>query len=437
MNLAERVARALEALTPPDATCLIAVSGGPDSLALLDLLHSSTGLHRRLLIVGHVDHGISAASADVASRVAGAAADRGLRMLSVRLELGARASETVARAARRKALRSMASEGGASAIVLGHHADDQVETVLLRLLRGSGPAGLAGMAARTGVWVRPLLGVRRADLRAHLVARGLSWWTDPANSDPRHLRSWLRGTVLPVLEERLGDLTPTLLRGRRQAAAARVAWDQIPALLPALDLRLDSDAISVAAPPLWGYRSEVRHAVLAALGRRFGVPLGERRLAALDRLGESKSGRIRLASGLEAELHDSRLTLKPPVGTAPQSVTLEPGAPVEVGAIRFAVQEMAAGAAQREGWSAELAAGKYLARTWRRGDRIRPLNGVGSRAVSVLLREARVAVGRRPEWPVVAEVASATIVWVPGICRADAFIPEPGTKALHVECAIA
>ncbi|MES2307054.1 MAG: tRNA lysidine(34) synthetase TilS [Gemmatimonadota bacterium] len=437
MTLVTRVGAALDRLSPPGATCLVAVSGGPDSLALLDLLHLSHEQHGRPLVVGHIDHGIAQGSATVADSVERAAAERGIPFHRVRLELGPLASETRARVARRAALEEMATNCGAGVVVLGHHADDQAETVLLRVLRGSGPAGLAGMAGRSGIWVRPLLGVTRRELTHHLRHRGLTGWTDPANSDPRHLRSWLRGSVLPLLRDRLPDLEARLLETARQAAAARAGWDDIPALLPALDLRADSDAISVAAPPLSDYRSGVRHAVLAALGRRFGVPIGRRRLAAIDQLLQGGQGSVSLAARFEAELFDGRLTFRISARPMRQAVQLEAGRLIRVGSAEFKVNEGMATPSDRGGWSAELVSGKYFARAWQRGDRIRPLKGQGSRAVSVLLREARVPAGRRPEWPIVAEVASATIVWVPGICRADACIPEPGTKALHVDCALA
>ena len=435
MTLADRVTAQVDMLTPTGATCLVAVSGGPDSLALLDLLQLTADRHRRPLVVGHVDHGISAVSAEVAEQVAKAAAERGVPMRSVRLELGSAASESRARVARRAALVEMAEQAGAQVILLAHHADDQAETVLLRLLRGSGPAGLAGMAPKAGIWVHPLLTVTRAELAEHLLARGVPSWQDPANVDPRHLRSWLRTMVLPLLQQRLPDVTSRLLRAGRQAAAARAAWDELPELLEPLAIQTDSGAISVAAPPLWGYRSEVRHAVLAALGRRFGVPLGERRLAAIDRLEHSGRGTIRLAATLEAELFGARLTLRHPVSASMATVSLEVGVPGWVGLAEFTVGAGSGGVAARGGWDIDLAPGRYLARGWRRGDRIRPLAGRGSRAVSVLLREAGVPVGRRREWPIVTDADGTTIVWVPGICRAGASLPEPGTKALHVECA--
>ncbi len=439
MTLVERTADALDALVPTGARCLVAVSGGADSLALLDLLHRGIALHGHGLAVGHVDHGIHPESRDVADRVAREAAARGLEFRAIGLHLPANASETRARHARRVALRSMTREFSASVIVLAHHADDQAETVLLRLLKGSGPAGLAGMASRNGIWIRPLLTTAKSELRQYLAEQGITPWSDPANEDPRHLRSWLRMSVMPLLSERLPELRAHLVRAGLQAERARHAWDAIPAQLAELELRRDGHGISVAAPPLCGYRSEVRHAILAALGRRFGVPLGERRLDAVDRLlfGPSGGGVIHLSGELAAELAFGRLTFQKIEMFPSTPVALTPGAGASVGAMHFALRSAWAGAARREGWETELEPGRYFARPWQPGDRIRPLGGKGSRAVAVLLREARIPPRRRAVWPVVTDEAGATIVWVPGICRSDARIPEKGAEALHVECAVA
>src|SRR5690606_2966465 len=133
--------------------------------AMLDLLVRGAEQHRRPLLVGHVDHGIDPRSAEVAAQVAHHATQRNVRVLQRRLELGMEATETRARRARRRALREMAQEGGAACIALAHHREDQAETVLLRVLGGSGPAGLAGMAPRRGPWLRPLLGIDPDELR--------------------------------------------------------------------------------------------------------------------------------------------------------------------------------------------------------------------------------------------------------------------------------
>jgi tRNA(Ile)-lysidine synthase len=437
-TLAERVADRLSSLVEGEGPLLVAVSGGPDSLAMLDLLVEGRARHRLALEVVHIDHGISPTSGTIAERVARESAAQGLPFHLRTLALGADASETRARRARRQALRLVLAEVGAAGIALAHHADDQIETVLLRVLRGSGPAGLAGMAPRRGPWLRPLLEVPRQALEAHLTARGLSAWQDPANSDPRHLRSWLRTVALPVLEARVPDLRRRVGDLAGQAGENRRAWNQVPSLLVGLDLRAGDGVISVAAPPLRGYRSEVRRAVISALARRFGVPVGARKLARVERIiVAGRSGRVvRLGTALEAELTFDRLLLRRPEPPPFAAVVLPAEGAVGVGPHRFRVGLEAAPARQlRDGTSAALMPGRYLARPWRPGDRIRPLGGTGSRSVVVLLREARVAAGRRPGWPVVVpEGDDATIVWVPGICRSGDRVPHPGEEALRVEC---
>jgi len=438
VSLAQRVADRLDRLVAPDARCLVAVSGGPDSLALLDLVAAHSG--GRSLVVGHVDHGIDPATAAVAATVRAEASARGLPFLQRDVALGAGATETRARDARRKALLVMAREAGADCILLAHHADDQAETVLLRLLRGSGPAGLSGMAWRRGRWVRPLLHVRRAELAGHLAARGIAAWADPANVDPRHLRSWLRTAILPALRERLPDVDERLHTAARHAAGARQAWSELLPLLPSLGLQRSDRGISVAAPVSGEYRSALRHAILAAIGREIGVVLGARRLAAIDRLlaaSESGSRAIAIGGGVTVELAFGRLTFYRAQVADVTEQALLPGMLVQLHGAAFRVTPGAGDERARGGWRAAVVPGRYLVRSWREGDRIRPLGGVGSRAVAVLLREARVPPMRRRQWPVVIAGDDATIVWVPGICRSDAALPADGTEAWCVECTLA
>ena len=211
---------------------LVAVSGGPDSVALLDLLVRSRDAHGQDLVVAHVDHGIHPASADVARQVAALAESYGLVVEIGRLALGIGASETEAREERYAWLEMLRARLGASYIFTGHHGDDQVETVLMRFLAGSGPAGLAGMALINGRVVRPLLPFSHADLIRHLEEAALEAWVDPANSDRRHLRSWLRADLLPVLRARLPKVDASILRTTRQAARDRAAWDALLDVLP-------------------------------------------------------------------------------------------------------------------------------------------------------------------------------------------------------------
>lgn len=437
-SMGDIVAEAVDALAPAGCTVLVAVSGGADSVALLELLHRGHARHGRSLVVGHVDHGIAADSADVAGRVEALAAERGIPYRSERLALGPGTSETRARRARRAALLRLADEAGAEVIATAHHADDQVETILLRVLRGSGPAGLAGMAPRAGRWIRPVLSVRRRALHDWLERAGLVGWQDPANEDPRHLRSWLRHEILPVLSRRLPDLAERLAGVGRQAGESRTAWDAMPGLLPDLALEGAENRLSVAAPPLRGYRSEVRRALLAALGRRMGVLLGERRLGVLEGLlRRGKSGTVvQVDPALEVELSGDRIHFRRPATTVPESMPLPLAGEIGFGPVRLTATMGAAGESDRSGRVTWLPPGPLEVRGWRSGDRMRPLGGVGSRRVAALLREAGVPRGDRVRWPVVVGRLNgeAVILWVPGVCRADAALPEAGTEAVRVEC---
>src|SRR5688572_15916656 len=177
---------------------LVAVSGGADSVALLDLLsHVSADLGLSLVVV-HVDHGIQTGGRAVGRTVGKLAETYRLPFETVELNLGPDTTETEARRAGYAWLREVQQRRGAKYIVTAHHEDDQMETILLRTLHGSAPAGLAGIRAKSrGGLVRPLLPFPRRELAEYATARGLPVHDDPANRDPRHLRSWVRATLLP------------------------------------------------------------------------------------------------------------------------------------------------------------------------------------------------------------------------------------------------
>src|SRR2546430_3172765 len=184
---------------------VVAVSGGPDSVALLDLLQAVAAERGLTLVVAHADHGMQADSRLVGQAVRELATRYRLPFELGELHLGPDATETIARRARYAWLREVQRRRAARYLVTAHHQDDQVETVLLRGLRGSAPAGLAGIPAlaRGGV-VRPLLAFTHAELVAHVAVQLLAVHADPANRDPRHLRSWIRLELLPLIQRPLG-----------------------------------------------------------------------------------------------------------------------------------------------------------------------------------------------------------------------------------------
>src|SRR4051794_16120607 len=192
------------------APVVVACSGGADSVALL-ILAAQVGLEP---VAVHVDHGLRADSAADVAVVRDAAETLGVPWRSVRVAVGAGPNlEARAREARYAALRMARAELDATAILVAHTADDQAETVLLNVLRGSAAAGLSGMAARRDDIARPLLHLRRADVRRVVTDRALTTVDDPTNADVRWRRAWIRHEVLPMLGEGSGrDLVPVLAR---------------------------------------------------------------------------------------------------------------------------------------------------------------------------------------------------------------------------------
>jgi tRNA(Ile)-lysidine synthase len=254
----------------------------------------------------YVDHGLRVESADDACAVADAARQLGLtwRSVSVRVEAGPNL-EARARDARYDALERARLDVGASVVLVGHTADDQAETVLLNLLRGSASRGLGGMAVRRDALVRPLLQLRRADTEAVCATVGLTPARDAMNDDPAFRRVWIRTEILPALSAGAGrDLVPVLARQADVLRAdsdyldelARGAWPPAPDRTPAsaladLPLPLARRAVRqwLGAPPpslaevervLQVARGEARATELAG-GRRVERSAGEMRCVAV------------------------------------------------------------------------------------------------------------------------------------------------------------
>ncbi len=437
MTLEERFDRHLASLRLRPGVTLVAVSGGPDSLALLHLLAGSPAASGLELQVAHADHGIHPDSAAVAGSVRAAALALGVPAHTARLQLGPDASETRAREARYDWLYRLASEVGAVLILTGHHQDDQVETILMRALKGSGPAGLAGIAPRRGKLLRPLLPFRREELAEYLHRHGLQCWTDPANQDLRHQRTWIRTRLLPILRERQPDVDRRLLTLGRQAAADRAAWDASLDRIMGLDLVHEGGGVSVAATPLKGYDSVIVRALLGALGRRSGIQVGLARAARIERLlTRGRSGAVaELGAGCAAELSFGRLRLfrgsAHPVPWAPVRLQGQAGE-LHAGGWRFSWRrEPAPERLERNQPSSWFEDGVYIVRPWRAGDLLHPLGGTGRRLVVRCMQDARIARSQRAAWPVLE--AGGRIVWVPGVGRSAHGIPAAGAPALRID----
>jgi tRNA(Ile)-lysidine synthase len=423
-------------LFPKPGGAIVAVSGGADSVALLDLMSAVAMEWRLSLTVAHADHGIQAVSRLIGQAVRDLAERYGLPFELGELGLGPDASETMARRARYRWLREVQQRVGARYLVTAHHRDDQVETVLLRVLRGSGLAGLAGISARgPGGLVRPLLPFAKAELVAHAAAGGLPVHDDPANRNPRHARSWVRTVMLPLLTERFGvGVGNDLLRLGRHAAWDRRAWDRALELVPDLSLRIDVRGFDVARGALARYDATFAAALLGAAARRAGLVLGPARAQQLAAFASKMSGRrLQLPGGWLAETAFERLRVFRDAALPPQAVLVS-GEQGRAMFGEFVVSWEAAPAPQaldRAGWTTWIGSAGWELRAFHAGDRLVPLGGVGHRPVRRLLMEAQVPRGERSRYPVIAR--GETILWIPGICRSAADLPSPGTTAVRLD----
>jgi len=230
-TLAEVVAEQPGGRPAPDAAVLVACSGGPDSLALLSAAVFECRKVGLRVIGVTIDHGLQDESAAHAARVVAQMAVLGAdETASARVEVrgGSRGPEAAAREARYAVLDEMAQHFGALAVLLGHTLDDQAETVLLGLARGSGGRSLAGMRRRFGHYCRPLLDVTRTDTVTACQVEGIEYWNDPHNIDPAFARVRVRRKVLPVLEDELGPgVTGALARTADQLRADMDLLDQL------------------------------------------------------------------------------------------------------------------------------------------------------------------------------------------------------------------
>ncbi|MCX6462015.1 MAG: tRNA lysidine(34) synthetase TilS [Pseudonocardiales bacterium] len=287
----------------PDGPVLVACSGGADSLALA----AAARAERDGVRAAVVDHGLQDGSAARAARTVEVLAgiDVPATVLAVTVD-GPGGVEAAARAARYAALRA-ARPRPDTPVLLGHTLDDQAETVLLGLGRGSGPRSIAGMRPWDDPWCRPLLDVRRATTRAACAELGLPVWDDPHNDDRRFTRVRLRHEVLPLLED--------VLAGGVAAALARTA----------VQLREDADALDAVADavvvtpelevgPLAQLPAAVRRRVLRRWLRGRGVSgMSDAQLRAADALarpGRDRTG-VALPGGLDLVRRDGRLDLAP------------------------------------------------------------------------------------------------------------------------------
>lgn len=416
---------------------LIALSGGADSVALAAMLAGARDALRITLSAAHLDHAIRPESAADAEWCRGLCDRLGIPFHSARVDVPAEAArageglETAARRLRYDWLRQIRREVGADVIALAHHMDDEAETVLMHLARGTGPEGIGGMTPESGDLVRPLLGMRKVELLEYVRARGLGWREDATNALADTPRNALRLYGIPALEKTY----PQFVRAAaRYAESARAESDFVAAeaekwLKSALREGPYGMLLRLDPPP---------HPALLrrALRRLCGRELDWEKLAELEALAKGARGATQLPGGQRAERGGLGLYFPreaPPMmretPLLPEGKTRLPGL-CEIEA-RPADPVPVRGDPLRQVLDADALAGATL-RFRRAGDRFRPL-GCGDRLLSDYFTDKKADRPLRDYIPLIAR--GERVLWVCGLGISEDAKLAPGTKrATVLEC---
>jgi tRNA(Ile)-lysidine synthase len=436
--------RSLE-LVSSDVHLLVALSGGCDSVLLLYLLRFHAEADGPRITAAHFDHGMRAGSAADARWVQGLC-----RAWSVPLVLGRAKSrlrtETDARDARHRFLRAAAGDAGTTHIATAHHADDQAETVLFRILRGTGLKGLGGIdqISAAGI-VRPLLPFWRDELERHARSAGLRWRTDPTNFSLDPARNRIRHAVLPQLERTIApSARRNLVRLAGLAREAEAGWEAMLAPLERSLVTEADGAVMLARQPFREYHPALAARLLRMVLQRFNfTPSRAGTRVALQFITDAPSGKqLQLPGGLRLATEFDRLRIsrsaEPDADEALQiaAADVRGSGVLRLGGIRFCVvwgSDEDAESAGEPCWRAEFDAAALafplLLRGWSAGDRIRL--HAGSRRLKKLFGDRRVPQSERSRIPLLVG-ADGVVHWVAGVVQSPASQARPGRDALYI-----
>lgn len=426
---------------PQRGSAVLAISGGVDSMCLLDAAAAARERTRCEVVVATFDHASGTHSSRAAAFVARAASRLRLPVVIGRASEVAR-TESAWREARWDFLRSV-SERVRGPVLTAHNRDDQIETVLMRALRDAGARGLAGLRAPSPVR-RPFLEVSRAELRAYAAERGVEWIEDPTNQSLSYLRNRVRRQILPALLQ----ARPTLGKELIDLAECAAAWRSKLATMVDSTVRHElrrvergTKGLDVRIEDLRDLSQEALQVVWPELAARMGVTLDRRGTIRATKLTlEGATGtRVQLSGRWELGRSREWMELR-----AMGSVSAERALPARFvvpmtwGRWRFTTAEdgtLPKGDTESASWRAALPRDAELQiRAWRPGDqmRVRRGNQLARRKVKYFLSDARISGHIRASWPVV--LAGDEIVWIPGVRRSDAATARSGGPVVTYVC---
>ncbi len=456
-DVVNRVARTISryAMFGPGEKIGIAVSGGADSVALLHCLFELAPSRKWTLVVLHLNHCLRGAeSAGDAAFVRELATALALPCRMGRIEVKQLAAETgdnleqAARRARYEFLGGFIESGEVGKVALGHTLSDQAETVLFRLLRGTGTTGLAGIRPVTGDgFLRPLIEVDRTDVLEYLRSRGIEWREDSSNSDPRYDRNRIRHTLLPLLRREWNPALPEILARMATVAQSEEAYwtAEMNRLAPEYLLRRDSAVLLRADQfkelPRAVTRRLIRHAVEQVKGdlRSIGFIHIEQVIELME--ASTGDGGVSLP-GLRVTRSHDWLRLAPPESSArPEDYSIRltvpgrfpiPGSATELrlelipGKHTDPVDNTGYNTKREDRLNLDRISQPLELRNWKPGDRFRPAGSSSVEKMKTLFQRERIPSWDRRGWPII--TCGNTVVWSRRFGAAEGFVALPGSK---------
>jgi len=428
-------------MLPSGERVLVAVSGGQDSIVLLDVLHRLSAELQFPLVVGHIDHGLreeaSVQDAIFVQQVADAYNLESVKHRLTRLDLQqqrAHGREGAARIARLAKLEALAADAGASRIALGHTLDDHAETILYRLARGTGPTGMRGIAPVRLPFIRPLIHTLRADVHTYAIDRGLTWREDSTNTDLSYARNRIRHRIVPELRQ----LNPQVVEALARSAELLADLDEATSFLVGRALNqcqaksgdsafcLSRNGLAVL--PSAVARLIIREAIRQERGDLDGIELAH--IDAILRLADSQRAHGQLSlPRLHIRMQSDTLSLSPAPATSAQQwripvnlgITSLPGndSTLELEIVLMADLDMESVRSDR--WTEVADADRVTfplhLRTRRHGDRFTPLGMEREIKLKDFLINEHASYFDRDEIPLLCD--DRTILWVAGIRLSD------------------
>ncbi|MGU3473765.1 tRNA lysidine(34) synthetase TilS [Paenibacillus sp. D51F] len=445
------------------AAIVVAVSGGPDSMALLHALHAAAGRWELRLGAAHANHGFRPEESRSEHEGVRAFAERlGIPFYSAELDVPAYLErrggnkQDAARKLRYKFLHEAAAAHGASAIALAHHADDQAETVLMRIIRGTAPSGLAGIAPRRtegGVeLIRPLLRIGKSDLLDYCSRFGVPSFTDSSNEHPDYFRNAVRLEAIPSLERFNSRLRPSLCRLAEAASAEADFLDRETESLHRSLVASTAGGMTMRGADLAGLHVALQRRLIKLILDYLALekePTGFEEVENI-RLGalaaEPSNWRIDLSRGLRFRREYGQLSWerRPAVKAAleEREAPLDGRLVLEEAGLLFAFRTLedldgdAVGKAAQAGphravFDLDKLSLPLAVRPRRAGDRMSAMGLNGTKKVQDMFVDAKVPPSRRDLLPLLCD-GEGTILWIPGIRRSAEAAAEPESRRLLV-----